>query len=163
MALAIQAQGPQCGTILHCTSSQKLIGYLHAISTTSKTHTTNKEAQTRQASIIGNKMLIRLGVRDSSHIGNYTRRNTKAFTWTNAHDDHTMIQTRIDRIYIPLILENKGGTTEILPTILDISDHAGVVLHSRAQEGEKLAHPSSTKAYSKIRIARPCSLQHGGT
>lgn len=40
-----------------------------------------------------------------------------------------MIQTRIDTIYIPTRVEYIGGTTKILPTLPDISDHAGVVLH----------------------------------
>jgi hypothetical protein len=43
--------------------------------------------------------------------------------------DENMIQTRIDRFYIPKYIENIGGTTEILPTLPTISDHAGVVLH----------------------------------
>jgi exonuclease III len=58
-----------------------------------------------------NKMLIRLGVRDAFHIGNYTWKNTKAFTWTNGREDHIMIQTRIDRVYISNDIEHKGGTT----------------------------------------------------
>jgi exonuclease III len=37
-----------------------------------------------------NKMLIRLGVRDAYHIGTYQRKNDKAFTWSNVHQDlHT--------------------------------------------------------------------------
>ena len=56
---------------------------------------------------------MRLGVRDAHHIGSYHRTNTKAFTWTNAHQDNTMIQTRIDRIYINQLLEQQGGATEI--------------------------------------------------
>ena len=78
-----------------------------------------------------NKLLIKLGVRDAYHIGTYHRKNSKAFTWSNFHDDDTMIQTRINRIYITPYLEQKGGTTEILPTIPDISDHAGMVLHTK--------------------------------
>lgn len=76
-----------------------------------------------------NRLLMRLGGRDAHHIGTYVRRSAKAFTWTNAHNDATMIQTNIDRFYIPIIIEQIGGTTKILPTIPDISDHAGVVLH----------------------------------
>lgn len=78
-----------------------------------------------------NKLLLRLGVRDAHNIGSYHRKSSKAFTWTNGHSDDTMIQTRIDRIYVAFTLEQKGGTTEILPTIPDISDHAGVLLHTR--------------------------------
>lgn len=84
-----------------------------------------------------NRMLLRLGVRDAYHIGSYHRINTKAFTWTNAHQDDTMIQTRIDRIYINPLLEQQGGQTEILPTIPDISDHAGVCLHTRSKGKRK--------------------------
>jgi hypothetical protein len=76
-----------------------------------------------------NRMLIRLGGRDAHHIGAFVRRSDKRFTWSNAHNDASMIQSRIDRFYIPIPIENIGGTTEILPTLQDISDHAGVVLH----------------------------------
>ena len=76
-----------------------------------------------------NRLLMRLGVQDAFHIGTFTRRSEKTFTWTNAHNDDTMIQTQIDRIYIPPRIEYIGGTTEILPTLPDISDHAGVILH----------------------------------
>lgn len=81
-----------------------------------------------------NKLLVRLGVRDAFHVGNYTRENNKAFTWSNAHDDATMIQTRIDRIYISPNLEHTGGSIEILPTILDISNHAGIVLYKKSTD-----------------------------
>ena len=40
-----------------------------------------------------------------------------------------MIQSIIDRIYVPTHIEDIGGTIEILPTLPDISDHASVVLH----------------------------------
>lgn len=40
-----------------------------------------------------------------------------------------MIQSRIDRIYVPAPMAEVGGTTEILPEISDISDHSGVVMH----------------------------------
>lgn len=76
-----------------------------------------------------NRLHMRLEGRDAHHIGAYVRKSDKAFTWTNAHNDATMIQSRIDIFYIPLRIETIGGTTEILPTIPDISDHAGVVLH----------------------------------
>ena len=92
-----------------------------------KTSISNRELES------WNRLLIVLGVRDAFHIGSYHRKNTKAFTWSNVHKDDTMIQMRIDRIYISTHLEQKGGTTEILPTIPDISDHPGVVLHARSQ------------------------------
>ena len=76
-----------------------------------------------------NKLLVRLSVRDSFHMGSFTKQSDKAFTWSNAHKDDTMIQSRIDRIYVPTFIEHIGGTTEILPTLQDISDHAGVTLH----------------------------------
>jgi hypothetical protein len=44
-----------------------------------------------------------------------------------------MIQSRIDRFYIPIHIESIGGTTEILATLQDISDHAEVVLHFNAE------------------------------
>jgi hypothetical protein len=72
---------------------------------------------------------VRLGSRDAHHIGAYVRRTDKKFTLSNAHNDASMIQSRIDRFYIPIPIERIGGTTEILPTLPDISDHAGVVLH----------------------------------
>lgn len=84
-----------------------------------------------------NKLLIRLGVRDAFHIGTFKRKNSKAYTWSNVHKDNSMIQTRIDRIYINATLENRGRTTEILPTIQDVSDHAGVVLHARSHQRRK--------------------------
>ena len=87
-----------------------------------------------------NILLMRLGVRDAHHVGSYHRTNSKAFTWTNAHKDHTMIQTRIDRIYINQHLEQQGGVTEILPTIPDISDHAGVCLHTTRKGGRRKTH-----------------------
>ena len=92
-----------------------------------------------------NKLLVTLGVRDAFHIGSFHRKNTKAFTWSNIHRDDTMIQTRIDRIYITPQLEQKGGTTEILPTLQDISDHAGVVLHVRNQVKRKTKTPYFNK------------------
>jgi hypothetical protein len=49
------------------------------------------------------------------------------------------------RIYIPTVLEHKGGSTEILPTIPDVSDHAGVVLHTRNQHKRKARPPSFNK------------------
>ena len=75
------------------------------------------------------QLLTRLGVQDAFNLGAFYRRSTKAFTWTNSHNDATMIQSRIDRIYVPASVERIGGTTEILPTLQDISDHAGYVVH----------------------------------
>lgn len=92
-----------------------------------------------------NKLLLKLGVRDAFHVGTYHRKNPKAFTWSNFHNDETMIQTRIDRIYIPLYLEQKGGSTEILPTIPDISDHAGMVLHTNNPHKRKAPAPTFNK------------------
>lgn len=71
-----------------------------------------------------NKLLLRLRVRDAFHIGSFQIKNSKAFTWMNAHKNDTMIQTCIDRIYIEPTMEHTGGTTKILPTIPNISDHA---------------------------------------
>lgn len=92
-----------------------------------------------------NKLLIRLGVRDAFHIGSYHRKNSKAFTWSDAHQDDTMIQTRIDMIYINQLLEQQGGTSEILPTILDVSDHAGVCLHTNKKGKKKPRQPFFNK------------------
>ena len=92
-----------------------------------------------------NRLLLILGVRDSFHEGNYNRQNDKAFTWSNCRTDETMVQTRIDRIYVPINLEQKGGTSEILPTIQDISDHAGVVLHTRSPHKKKKKTPTFNK------------------
>ena len=78
-----------------------------------------------------NRLLLRLEVRDAYHTRTFHRKNNKAFTWSNFHKDDTMIQTRIDRIYIAPQLAQKRGSTEILPTIPDISDHARVVLHAK--------------------------------
>ena len=88
-----------------------------------------------------NRMLIQIGVRDAYHTGSYHRKNNKAFTWSNVHKDETMIQTRIDRLYISDYLEQRGGTSEILPTIPDVSDHAGVVLHTKSPFKKKVKTP----------------------
>jgi hypothetical protein len=92
-----------------------------------------------------NKLLVKLGVRDAFHSDTFHRKNNKAFTWSNVHKDDTMIQTRIDRISITHILDNKGGTTEILPTIPDVSDHAGVILHARGPHRRKTRPPAFNK------------------
>lgn len=76
-----------------------------------------------------NRLLVRLGVRDSHNIRAFTRKSLKAFTWTNGHSGDTLVQSKIDRIYVPAPLTLVGGTTKILPEIPDISDHAGVLMH----------------------------------
>ena len=106
-----------------------------------------------------NKLLMRLGVRDAHRIGSYHRTNTKAFTWTNAHQDDTMIQTRIDRIYINQLLEQQGGATEILPTIPDISDHAGVCLHTNGKRKRKTRQPSFNRGLLQIPESKASLLQ----
>ena len=92
-----------------------------------------------------NNLLIRLGVRDAHNLGNFTRKSNKRFTWTNGHKDNTRIQTRIDRLYIAEPLERMGGSTEILPTIPDISDHAGVTLHTNRTLKRKTRAPMFNK------------------
>ena len=88
------------------------------------------------------QLLTRLGVQDAFNLGTFYRRSEKAFTWTNAHNDESMIQSRIDRIYIPASVERIGGTTEILPTIQDILDHAGYVVHFNDEGKQRFrAHP----------------------
>lgn len=62
-----------------------------------------------------NKMLIRFGVRDSFHEGNYHRKTDKAFTWSNFRNDETLVQTRIDRIYVTDNLAQKGGLRRYCP------------------------------------------------
>jgi exonuclease III len=89
-----------------------------------------------------NKLLVRLGVRDAYHIRAFRRKTTKAFTWTNGRNDETMVQSRIDRIYVPPRLATAGGTTEILPEIPDISDHSGVLMHFNNSGPRKSKHPS---------------------
>ena len=76
-----------------------------------------------------NRLLMRLSGRDAHHIGAFVRKSDKIFTWTGAQKDQTVIHSRLDRFYIPLRIEQIGGTTEILPTMPDISDHSGVILH----------------------------------
>ena len=99
-----------------------------------------------------NRLLVRLGVRDAFHIRTYHRKSEKVFTWSNARIGEDLIQSKIDRIYIPNHLEYRGGTTEILPTILDISDHAGVVLHFNDEPRKR---KSSTPFFNKGLLANP--------
>ena len=70
-----------------------------------------------------NRLMMKLRGRDAHHTSLFVRRSDKLFTWSNAHIDHTLIQSRIDRFYIPIRIEQIGETTEILPTLPDISDH----------------------------------------
>ena len=95
---------------------------------------------------------MRLGCRDAHHIGSYVRRSDKAFTWTNARNDHRMIQSHIDRFFIPIRLENIGGTTKILPTLPDVSDHAGVILHFN---DEPKRRRRTTTFFNKGLLAQP--------
>lgn len=76
-----------------------------------------------------NRLLVKLRVRDAFHLKTFRRRSEKTFTWSNGRQDDTLVQSCIDRHYIPPRIEDIGGTTEILPTLQDISDHAGVVTH----------------------------------
>lgn len=92
-----------------------------------------------------NRLLLRLRMKDAHNLGNFHRKSAKLFTWTNSHTDDTRIQTRIDRIYIAEDLENLGGDTEILPTIPDISDHAGVLLHTHRTTKRKHQQPPFNK------------------
>lgn len=86
------------------------------------------------------QLLTRLEVRDAFNLGAFLRKSNKSFTWTNSHNDNTMIQSRIDRIYVPACVEMIGGTTEILPTLPDISDHAGYLIHFN-DEGKQKSRP----------------------
>lgn len=63
-----------------------------------------------------------------------------------------MIQSRIDRTYIPNYLEYRGGTTEILPTLQDISDHAGVILHFNDEPRKR---KPTTPFFNKGLLANP--------
>lgn len=96
-----------------------------------------------------NRLLVRLAVRDAFNIGAFRRKSTKAFTWTNAHNDDSMVQSRIDRIYVPSLLADVGGTTEILPEIPDISDHSGMLLHFNNAGPRKARQPSFNKGLLK--------------
>lgn len=88
------------------------------------------------------QLLTRLGVRDNFNLGVFFRKSNKAFTWTNSHNDASMIQSRIDRIYVTAAIERIGGTLEILPTLPDISDHAGYLIHFNDEGKQKLRqHP----------------------
>jgi hypothetical protein len=90
---------------------------------------TNKTSMGNREIEAWNRLLVRFGARDSHNIHAFRRKSLKAFTWTNGRNDDKMIQSRIDRIYVPAPLAAVGGTTEILPEIPDISDHSGVIMH----------------------------------
>jgi exonuclease III len=92
-----------------------------------------------------NRLLIRLGVRDAFRLKSFRKLSEKVFTWSNGRNDETMIQTRIDRIYVPTQLEEVGGTIEALPTLPDISDHASVVLHFEDEPRRKPTVPFFNK------------------
>ena len=109
---------------------------------------TNTSINTRELEA-WTQLLTRLGVSDSFNLGAFFRKSDKAFTWTNAHNDETMIQSRIDRVYVPACIENIGGTTEILPTIPDISDHAGYLVHFNAEGKKKSRHHPFNKGLLK--------------
>ena len=95
------------------------------------------------------QFLTRWGVQDTFNLGAFYRKSLKAFTWTNAHKDKTMIQSRIDRIYIPACIERIGGTSEILPTIPDLSDHAGYLIHFSNEGKQKPRQHSFNKGLFK--------------
>jgi exonuclease III len=98
-----------------------------------------------------NRLLVRLGVRDAFRTRAFRKLSDKAFTWTNGHIGNTMIQSRIDRIYIHNQIEDIGGTIEILPTLLDISDHASVVLHFADEPRKKPV----TQYFNKRAASKP--------
>ena len=56
-----------------------------------------------------------------------------------------MVQSRIDRIYVPTQIEDLGGTIEIFPTLPDVSDHASVVIHFDGEPKQKPAAPHLNK------------------
>jgi hypothetical protein len=101
-----------------------------------------------------NRLLMKVGGRDAHHIGAFVRKSDKIFTWSNEHNDSTMIQTRIDRFYIPFPIESIGGTTEILPTLPDVSDHAGVLLHFNDEPRARKNRPTF---FNKGLLAQPDS------
>lgn len=105
-----------------------------------------------------NRLLVRLGVRDAFNIGAFRRNSTKAFTWTNAHNDETMVQSRIDRIYVPPLLAAVGGSTEILPEIPDVSDHSGMIMHFNNSGPRKCRQPFFNKGLLKHPESRAALL-----
>lgn len=100
-----------------------------------------------------NRLLMRFEVRDTFHLRAFHKKSDKAFTWSNSRNDNTMIQSRIDRIYVPNRIDFIGGSFEILPTLPDISDHAGIVLHF-SDEGRRKSY---TPAFNKALLVNPDS------
>ena len=109
-------------------------------------HPRDKQGGSSQTSINARELeawtqlLTKLGVRDAFNLGTFFRKSGKTFTWTNSHNDETMIQSRIDRVYVPFYIERIGGTTEVLPTLPFISDHASFVVHFN-DEGKPKTRP----------------------
>lgn len=110
-----------------------------------KTNINNRELES------WNRLLMRLRVSYTFHLRAFHKRSDKRFTWSNGQNDHTMIQTRIDRVHSPPRIEYVGGTLEILPTLPDISDHAGVVMHFN-DEGKRRPQ---TPFFNKGLLANP--------
>ena len=94
-----------------------------------KQRASNKTSIGNQKMDAWNRLLMRFGVRDAFNIGAFRRKSTKTFTWTDAHNDDSMVQSRIDRIYIPTQMVTIGRTTKILPKIPNISCHSRVLMH----------------------------------
>lgn len=119
-------------------------------------HTRDKQGGSTKTSIntreleAWTQLLTRLGVQDAFNLGAFFRKSHKAFTWTNSHKDKTMIQSRIDRIYVPACIESIGGTTEILPTLTDLSDHAGYLFHFSAEGKQKQRQHPFNKGLLKM-------------
>lgn len=111
---------------------------------TNKTNMGNRELEA------WNRLLVRIGVRDSHNIRAFRRISLKAFTWTNGRNDDKMIQSRIDQIYVPAPLAAAGGTTEIMPEIPDISDHSRVVMHFNNSGPRKSRQPFFNRGLLKI-------------
>ena len=95
---------------------------------------------------------MKIGGRDAHHTGAFVRKSDKIFTWSNERSDSTLIQSRIDRFYIPLQIEYIGGTTVILPTLPDVSDHAGVILHFNDEPKSRKKRPAF---FNKGLLAHP--------
>lgn len=112
----------------------------------SKTNIGNRELEA------WNRLLMKIGGRDAHHTGAFVRKSDKIFTWSNERSDSTLIQSRIDRFYIPLQIEYIGGTTVILPTLPDVSDHAGVILHFNDEPKSRKKRPAF---FNKGLLAHP--------
>ena len=112
----------------------------------SKTNIGNRELEA------WNRLLMKIGGRDAHHTGAFVRKSDKIFTWSNERSDSTLIQSRIDRFYIPLQIEYIGGTIVILPTLPDVSDHAGVILHFNDEPKSRKKRPAF---FNKGLLAHP--------